>query len=164
MGESTMPGPAATPLAAVLVLLGCAGAGDEAVLELGTGEVEFEPLEDYQRVPLVAGPQGGHHLWLSLRAEGLAAGPADLEIEAVPLTAAEPPPRKAPVRAHLRPSPAAAGTVELIGWPAQLAQPECLVGVPLSVRVVLTDERGHTASDERIVVPQSNPLLGECAP
>ena len=60
-----------------LALAGCGGgdpAAGDLVVELGTGEVGFEPLADEQPVPLVAGPQGGHHVWLSLRAEGLAKG------------------------------------------------------------------------------------------
>lgn len=143
------------------LLAGCTGGSGEAALEVGTGETHFEPLDDYQRVPLVAGPQGGHHVWLSLRAQGLAAGPALLDVDAVPLDATEPPPRREPVRAHLRPA-SDGEAVELVGWPAQLARPECLVDTPLSVRVTLTDERGRSATDERIVVPEGNPLLGEC--
>lgn len=39
------------------------GAGDFAI---GTGEECFEPLGDAHVVPLVAGPQGGYHVWISL--------------------------------------------------------------------------------------------------
>ncbi|MEM9071240.1 MAG: hypothetical protein AAGE52_22200 [Myxococcota bacterium] len=145
----------------VMFLLGCGGpAAGEGTLELGTGEVGFETLEDYQPVALVAGPQGGHHIWLSLRAEGLSSDRVLLEVDAVPLEETEPPPRREPVRIFM--TPVEGDMREIVGWPAQLAEPECLVDVPLSVRVTLTDSRGNQISDERIVVPQDDPLLGEC--
>ncbi len=148
---------------AAILLMGCgAASAEEAVLELGTGEVRFEPLEDYQQVPLVAGPQGGHHVWLSFRVQGLAPGPVLLDIDAVPLDASEPPPRREPVRAHLTTADEESEVAQLVGWPAQLARPECLVDMPLSVRVTITDENDRRATDERILIPRGNPLLGTC--
>lgn len=41
------------------------------VLELGTGETSFLPIADGQTLSLVTGPQGGHHLWISLRMKGI---------------------------------------------------------------------------------------------
>ena len=146
-----------------LALAGCGGgdpAAGDLVVELGTGEVGFEPLADEQPVPLVAGPQGGHHVWLSLRAEGLASERALMVIDAIPLVDGEPPPARAPVRIFMEPMPD--GRMEYIGWPAQLDAPACLVGQRLSVRVTLTDSEGRRGSDERIVVPQESPLLGTC--
>lgn len=148
--------------AALLVFLAaCSGPAGDLTVELGTGEVGFEPLEDYQEVPLVAGPQGGHHVWLSFRAEGMPTDNVLFEVDAVPLSEMEPPPRRSPVRLTM--TPIEGEMHEMVGWPAQLDQPECLVGVPLSVRITITDSRGRTASDERIVVPLDDPLLGECA-
>ena len=75
---------------AVLLLAGCTGPGTgDLLVELGTGEVGFEPLADYQEVPLVAGPQGGHHVWLSFRAEGMPTDNVLFEVDAVPLTETE---------------------------------------------------------------------------
>lgn len=148
---------------AVLLLAACSGPGTgDLIVELGTGEIGFEPLADYQEVPLVAGPQGGHHVWLSFRAEGMPTENVLFEVDAVPLSETEPPPRRSPVRITMTPLDGSQ-MHELVGWPAQLDQPECLVGVPLSVRITITDSRGRTASDERIVVPLDDPLLGECA-
>jgi len=48
-----------------------AGARIEPSLELGTGFSAFAPLEADQRVDIIAGPQGGFHLWASLRTHGL---------------------------------------------------------------------------------------------
>ena len=53
--------------------------GDEeppsaAVVELGTGTVDFEPLADESDLILVAGPQGGHHFVVHARMRGLLPG------------------------------------------------------------------------------------------
>lgn len=42
--------------------------------EIGTGMVDFEPIADGERFPLIAGPQGGHHFVLHSRMSGLAPG------------------------------------------------------------------------------------------
>ncbi len=41
-------------------------------MELGTGLVEFEPLDDGAEVVVVQGPQGGFHIWLSTRCRSCA--------------------------------------------------------------------------------------------
>lgn len=59
---------------------GCTG-GDPPVdcenpvvaVEIGTGDQSFEPLADGDPVTMVHGPQGGWHVWGSLRATGFAA-------------------------------------------------------------------------------------------
>ena len=51
----------------------CASAVDPEVL-LGTGEYEFETLEDGDEIDIVYGPQGGYHLLGSIRIKGLEAG------------------------------------------------------------------------------------------
>ena len=43
----------------------------EPSLELGTGFSVFAPLEPDQSIEIIAGPQGGFHLWASLRTHGL---------------------------------------------------------------------------------------------
>jgi len=47
-----------------LLLVACL----EPTLEVGTGVDAFTPLHDGDDLPLVAGPQGGHHVWGALRA------------------------------------------------------------------------------------------------
>ncbi len=56
----------------------CAEAGGAASLELGTGEQAFEPLEPGSELGFYAGPQGGHHVFVSVRATGLVPGTGDL--------------------------------------------------------------------------------------
>ena len=48
------------------------GAGGAPWLELGTGTEAFEPLTEGQPVPIIAGPQGGYHVWGALQAGGFA--------------------------------------------------------------------------------------------
>ena len=44
---------------------------------MGTGEWDWEPLEDGQEIDVIQGPQGGFHLLGSVRVAGIAAGTAD---------------------------------------------------------------------------------------
>ncbi|WP_437928307.1 hypothetical protein WMF37_03450 [Sorangium sp. So ce291] len=44
---------------------------DLPAIVIGQGERAFAPLADGEVVPIEAGPQGGHHVWLALRVEGL---------------------------------------------------------------------------------------------
>lgn len=52
---------------------GCDDAG-EASLEVGTGTAAFEPLTPDGPIGFYPGPQGGHHVWVSVRAEGILPG------------------------------------------------------------------------------------------
>ena len=121
-----------------------------ANVAIGTGETGFEEVVDQQELEVIAGGQGGHHVWISLRAEGLSSNRALLEIDAIPLDATEPPPRRAPVRVFLEPIDDEMR--ELVGWPAILPT-VCMAGRPVSIRVKLTDSIGQVCMDERVVVP-----------
>ena len=62
-----------TLCAALVLLVGCVGPDLDSApnIELGTGEVAFEPLADGAAVPLVSGLQGGRHVWGSVRVVGI---------------------------------------------------------------------------------------------
>ncbi|WP_437780783.1 hypothetical protein [Sorangium sp. So ce1097] len=45
---------------------GCGLPENPAVFEIGTGETCFEHIEDGATLPVMAGPQGGYHLWLAV--------------------------------------------------------------------------------------------------
>lgn len=62
-----------------LLFGGCEGG--PPLVEIGTGASRFEPLEDGQSMPLVAGAQGGFHLWISARARGI--DPSDVHLTVV---------------------------------------------------------------------------------
>lgn len=44
----------------------CTAPADHDTFELGTGELCFEPLSEGDALPLMAGPQGGYHVFLSI--------------------------------------------------------------------------------------------------
>lgn len=52
----------------------CSGGAADAYVEVGTGNTVFEAVTDGQVVPYVQGPQGGWHVWGSLRMGGLIPG------------------------------------------------------------------------------------------
>ena len=66
--------------AALLILTpGCESSATPEV-EIGTGEIEFQPLDDGDMLDIIQGPQGGFHLLGSLRVKGIEAGDrSDLE-------------------------------------------------------------------------------------
>ncbi|WP_437480039.1 hypothetical protein WME75_34770 [Sorangium sp. So ce1014] len=45
---------------------GCRLPDEPAVFEIGTGESCFESIEDGATLPVMAGPQGGYHLWFAV--------------------------------------------------------------------------------------------------
>lgn len=138
----------------VALALGCASVPvdeDVARLELGTGTWRFEPLADGQDVPLVRGAQGGWHLWLSVRADGLDAETGSLAIELQPADESAPP-QTTSIGIHFDP-PDANGMRSYLGWPAILADPSCAVGTMLRVRATVTTGSGERITAERYVVP-----------
>lgn len=76
---------AALLLGALALAMGCKGEpdGEDTVpklppmVEIGTGETEFVPLEDGDTIYIVYGPQGGYHFNGSLRVQGIEAGDPD---------------------------------------------------------------------------------------
>jgi hypothetical protein len=120
----------------------------EGILELGTGEYRFEELADAQQIELVHGAQGGYHVWASFRVIGLRSERVKLDLIASPdgqkLQESHVPSLKLEL---------GNGMDQYLGWPAQLAEPACLVGRPLLLRATLTDHAGNFASDERLIVP-----------
>ena len=72
-----------------LLASGCASEmlPETVTIELGTGETEFEPLEDMQELTLVAGLQGGYHFIANARIHGLDPGTASMPgLESNPVT------------------------------------------------------------------------------
>lgn len=58
----------------LLLMAACAVDEGPATIELGTGQVEFEALEEMQGLVLVAGPQGGYHFIAHARIQALEPG------------------------------------------------------------------------------------------
>ena len=60
-------------------LLACSGVSPqpedvELAASIGTGDWEWQDLEDGDGIPVIMGPQGGYHLLGSVRVSGVAAG------------------------------------------------------------------------------------------
>jgi len=120
----------------VLALLGCGP--PEPTVDIGTGESSFEPLTDGQDVTLVRGSQGGHHMWMSLRVDGLDPQKvwldADVELEGE----------------RFRSRNITALTSEgdqdyLVGWPLVMTDPARVDGKVVKILVTLTDQDGNVA-------------------
>jgi hypothetical protein len=138
-------------LVCLALLSACSDADPDVtpVLELGTGEWTFEPLTPGQRVPLVAGTQGGHHVWLSMRAQGLSGDRLRMKLTlrssgSSPVSGSD---------LELTFEPGEDGWLEFEGWPAQLLAPWCGVELPLAIDVTLSDPAGHSAAASISVVP-----------
>ncbi len=67
------------PLLGALLLAACPTVDGEPTpdgpaVDLGTGELDFEPLDDGDELAIVLGSQGGYHLYGSFRSHGVVAG------------------------------------------------------------------------------------------
>lgn len=141
------------------VLAGCTGAEPvgEAVVELGTGEWRFEPLADEQEVTLVMGSQGGYHVWVSVRAEGIDPDDVTFRVEYEPL---DDPSAMQESRIRLDfDTDETDGTPIFLGWPAQLAEPEAFDGRMTTLRVTVRDRHGARGTDERAIRIRYAPVL-----
>lgn len=125
--------------------------GEPAVV-IGQGESGFAPLNDGEVVPIEAGPQGGHHVWLALRVTGLRQMGSrlrvggrypELGVELLPFTA------------HITLHKAGEGLCEIHGVRFQVDRGlpvEAVRGQALDIDVVLEDPNGDVATAARRVV------------
>ncbi len=150
--------------AALLFTAGCPGiqvTGEPEVV-VGTGEFAFEPVEDEQELLIVAGPQGGFHVWLAVQTRGL--DPRNLRIDSQLYDPSE----REGSDTGGEPEPAAvgepffffarlfegdeAGTWVTAGLTHQVDRGE-VRGKLLELRVQATDRDGRTATGSAIVMP-----------
>jgi len=113
---------------------------------IGKGESAFAPLEDSEVVSIEAGPQGGHHVWLALRVNGLRQMGSRLKVGGTfPDLAYELPPFTS--RITLR--KAGGDHCEIHGVRFQVDQGiavEAVRGQTLDIKVVLEDPNGDVAT------------------
>jgi hypothetical protein len=117
---------------------------------LGTGEAAFEPIEDEPRLRLVAGVQGGFHVWASFLAYHFTGDRVDMVLE----TRVEDDPAASIVmraRLDLRDTTDADGEPvrSFAGFPAQVYDARCAQDKRVRVEVTLADADGTSASDVR---------------
>ncbi len=151
----------ALAVAALLSMGGCAADVGTGIAELGTGEWRFEALglaSEAPDVELIRGAQGGVHIWTSVRVVGLVPDRVTMELTTEPVDGSLPPEHSV-VEVDLDdPGEEIAGMHELIGWPAVVSRPGCIVDRDLRLSITLTDQDGATAYDERIVVPRGTDM------
>ena len=119
-------------------------AGDTPELEIGTGEVAFEPLDDDPVMELIHGPQGGYHVLVGLSArflsiEGTVTGTIEGSIGGEVLARAAP-------YLELRCNGAEGASQS---WGTRLiwdSTPEALNGQEAEISATLTDALGNSAS------------------
>ena len=65
----------------ILLALACTAPDDTGEVApqatLGTGEIEWATLDEGAEMPVVQGPQGGYHLYASVRVAGITTGDPD---------------------------------------------------------------------------------------
>ncbi len=175
-----MNGPAVGVFAVVMTLGACGGApgaasspdtnpdsgvmdaclgvpGTPAVAVLGTGMFSPEPLTPGQTIVYEAGPQGGHHVWVSVRARGVLQSGTRTTFGALDLSNPAAPVELATRTVPFVLSPDEGGTCLLVGLRLQLDERGTvdvrdLVGHPLRLFVELLDPDGRRARDAVDVV------------
>ena len=136
------PGPGPTVDAGQL-----ADGGAVPLLEVGTGPSSFAALTDGQDLDIIAGPQGGFHLWTALRASK-ALSPDRFEVKlAVRQGATEL--SQNGYRLTLVDN---GERYEWYGMQALVPDPAAVDGQSVTLRIDATDSNGVTATDERRVI------------
>jgi hypothetical protein len=130
-------------------------------VELGTGVTRFEAVEDGVEVPLIAGAQGGHHVWVSIRAHGLGSNRASVRIASGPADESREPVVTL-VNGRFDP-PDVEGRRSMIGWPEMLPDAGCLIGRLLRIEVSV-DMGGQYSTDEREILVGAGDHPPACNP
>lgn len=143
-----------------------AGAPMEPTVEIGTGELEFEPIEDGQELELILGPQGGYHFLASMQVTGVEPGTrTDLNDPRNPTTEFRA--WVGDTRVDLRASSYTQGLdlqpdgegYEMIGrlLILDITSNSELAGMATRVEVLVTDADGIMLQDDRTVVAVPSP-------
>jgi hypothetical protein len=136
-------------------------------IELGTGEIEFQPIEPGSELEYVLGAQGGWHFFGSVRVSGVEAGnPEDRSDPDNPITrfrvfrdSTRVDKGGAVYQQGLDPVPGQPGTFQMIGRRVILDLVRCgeLQGVEVRFEVEVEDTRGVELQDSRTVTAVNAP-------
>lgn len=120
---------------------------------LGTGEARYESLEGEPQLPLVAGVQGGQHVWASFLAYGFTSGAVAMLLTT---SVEEAPESRLSMRANLTPRQVLDDQGELAytfaGFPAQVYGAPCAHGKRVRIDLTLSDDSGRVAADTRYCI------------
>lgn len=170
------------PLPLILLLLAGCPTADEVppegpAIDLGTGELEFEPLADGDELAIVQGSQGGYHLYGSFRVKNVVTGNARDLLEPTNPTmtfdivhAGESLIASPPFTQGLDDAPedAAPWTHQTLGREARMTlefgEDGTLDGEPVDFSIRLEDAEGVTVEDSVRLVLFPHPLNGDNAP
>ncbi len=153
--------PLSTAITLVLALgLGACVGPDldrEPYCQLGTGDVEFVPIDDGSEVGVVRGIQGGDHIWGSARVVGIDWTDVTLvfellDDEGLPVT------ESSTLIGELNHCPmqdagCARGMGETVGFPVIVEDVSDVVAHAITMKVTAVDAEGRTATHEVTVDP-----------
>lgn len=128
-----------------------AGADAELRLEVGTGVELYEPLSDGAPVDVVLGPQGGFHIWTSVRVHDPSIDLARIDLSARFADDGRAAGSPSSVTASLV---AVGGAREHAGMTNFVANPESVRGRPVVLHVDVFVKDGRRGSAERTVLPR----------
>lgn len=151
-------------LCGLLALAACGGGAGGAPgaqrVVLGTGEVRFEQLEGEPELPLVAGAQGGFHVWASFLAYGFDTTAIDLTLTTTVDGADENLVMRARLTTREVLDAEGVSARSFAGFPAQVRDARCAHGQRVSLQLQVAAPGGDTfASDERHCVALLDPEL-----
>ena len=119
--------------------------------ELGTGESQFEALEEGQDLSMVSGPQGGCHFWLAVRSDGFADRLFDIQYDIRFANTGTTTGSRYSQKVRLTPTSAKDGRCEFYGYTAFLVRPWLLEDRELDIRVTVVDDLGRSEEVRRKV-------------
>jgi hypothetical protein len=130
----------------------CKLAGQSPTVVVGIGQDEYAALSEGATMPVEAGPQGGHHIWVALRTMGLGARGTIISItgrvDSIPATIG-------PFDTIFQLEPTADGWCEVSGIRFQIDQAlsvDQLDGRMMQLTARLRDKVGASAEETRGVV------------
>jgi hypothetical protein len=118
-------------------------------IDVGTGESDFEPLNDGDVVAKQHGPQGGYHVWISLRIDGATPEEVQLQIEVTgPGDALV---SRSLAMADPRPDPAPATTKTLVGQRA-FVDADTTGAIVVHVKLIDPSTEAWASADKPLVL------------
>jgi hypothetical protein len=123
----------------------------DPVLEIGTGEFAFEPVDDEQVVPIVRGPQGGDHVWVGLRVSDV--DPRGFRAETIAHYTARDEAAGEPLFFEFNLLPTDDGRHFYAGLP-HVVEPADVHGKKIRFVLEVTDRGGRAARDTMVVEPR----------
>jgi hypothetical protein len=146
------------------ILSSCSGGASgpaEAVpgttrLRLGTGEQHYVPIEGEPVLPLIAGIQGGFHVWATFLGYGFQGDRLDLQVTTTwgPDGEYVFPSSRASIRVHEVVDESGETALEGNGWPARIELARCAQGQRILMEMTVSDDFGATAHDSRSFVAE----------